>query len=314
MKLMKTVLGCVAGALLSVGAASAEDWEPNGTMRLQIAFGAGGSTDTMGRVLAQVMKENTGWNIIAENKTGGGGVAMFTAIANMPPRGQVIGLGVNEPILVNLAQRGDQMAFNLDSFDYIGTVARGQMAMVAATDAPYNDIASLVQHVKDNGAVAVAIESEGMKAVISTMAEQEGIDLNYVTSAGAAESLKMILGKQVQVAFGTGEELRYLESGDMKVLASASPVRLSHSPDALTFVEAGYNAFVDPVWYIATTVGTDQAALDALSAALNGALTDPRVVEIVKNTTKVDPVNLGPDGTKQMMVDGMANAKALSGN
>lgn len=314
MKITQTLLCLVAGAALSVSAASAADWTPDGTMRLQIAFGAGGSTDTMGRILAQTMKENTGWNIIAENKTGGGGVAMFTGIAKMPARGLVIGLGVNEPILVNLAKRGDKLAFNLDSFDYIGTVAKGQLAAVAAKDAPFNNLSSLVKYVKDNGPVAVAIETEGMKAMMDTVSKKESIKFNYVTSSGAAESLKMILGGQVQVAFGTGEELRYLDSGDMKVLASGGQARLSHSPDASTFIEAGYDAFVEPVWYVATTKGTDQAALDAIAAALDEALKDPKVIEIVKNTTKIEPVNFGPEGTKQMMIDGLENAIKLSGN
>jgi|TARA_B110000046_G_scaffold32095_1_gene34250 tripartite-type tricarboxylate transporter receptor subunit TctC len=34
----------------------------------------------MGRVLAKNIEEQTGWNVIAENKTGGGGMAMFTVI------------------------------------------------------------------------------------------------------------------------------------------------------------------------------------------------------------------------------------------
>lgn len=314
MKILQTILGIVAGATMAMtmSAASAADWKPNGTMRLQIAFGAGGSTDTMGRVLAQTMKEMTGWNIIAENKTGGGGVAMFTGIAKMPAKGLVIGLGVNEPILVNLAKRGDKMAFDLESFDYIGTVAKGQLAAVAAKDAPYNDLTSLVKHVKDNGPVAVAIETEGMKALMNAVSKKENIKFNYVTSSGAAESLKMILGGQVQVAFGTGEELRYLDSGDMKVLASGGQGRLSHSPDAPTFIEAGYDAFVEPVWYIATTKGTEPAALDAIATALDKALKAPKVIEIVKNMTKIDPVNFGPEGTKKMMVDGLANAINLT--
>ncbi len=48
----------------SIGA----DWEPSGDLKLQIGFGAGGSTDTMGRVLAKVMEEQSGWNIVTENK------------------------------------------------------------------------------------------------------------------------------------------------------------------------------------------------------------------------------------------------------
>jgi tripartite-type tricarboxylate transporter receptor subunit TctC len=103
MKLNKKIAGMVAGlAMIVSGAAFADDWKPNGTLRLQIGFGAGGSTDTMGRVIAKVMKEQTGWNIIAENKTGGGGVAMFTGISQRPATGNVIGMGVNMPIMINL--------------------------------------------------------------------------------------------------------------------------------------------------------------------------------------------------------------------
>ena len=310
----KNIMGLMAGAMLFAGASAAESWAPAGTLRLQIAFGAGGSTDTMGRVLAQVMKDQTGWNIIAENKTGGGGVAMFTGIANMPAKGTVLGLGVNEPILVNLVKRGDQMAFDLDSFDYIGTVARGQLSVVTASGAAYGDLAGLVRHVKENGPAAVAVETEGQRALLDAVSRAEGISFQYVTSAGAAESLKMVLGGQVQVAFASGEELRYLESGDMKVLASAGPVRLTHTPGAMTFVESGYNVFLDPVWYVATTAGTDPAALDALRAALDAALGDPRVIEIVTNMTKSDPVNLGAEGTRQMMVDGLAVTAKLAEN
>ena len=42
------------------GSANADDWKPDGVLSLQIGFGAGGSTDTMGRVLAKVMTDQTG--------------------------------------------------------------------------------------------------------------------------------------------------------------------------------------------------------------------------------------------------------------
>lgn len=313
MRIFRNLVMMAASAVLFAGTAVAADWKPSGTVRVQIAFGAGGSTDTMGRVVAQVMKEQTGWNIIAENKTGGGGVAMFTGIAKMPAKGLVLGLGVNEPILVNLAERGDKVAFNLDSFDYIGTVARGQLSMVSTSGSSFSDLASVVAKAKAGEKIAVAIEAAGQKALMNTVAKAEGVSFNYVTSAGAAESLKMVLGGQVQLAFASGEELRYLESGDMKVIASASPERLSHTPDAKTFIESGYDVFIDPVWYMATTVGTNPTALKALREALNNSLSDKRVVEIVKNMTKADPINLGAEGTKKMMVEGMAVAKKLAG-
>ena len=122
-----SLAGLLAVLCLALSGPANAAWKPDGVMTLHIRFGVGGSTDmidTMGRVLAKVIKDQTGWNIIAENKTGGGGVAMFTGIANMPPNGKVIGLGVNMPILVNFVRRGDEPGFDLESFEYFGTILR----------------------------------------------------------------------------------------------------------------------------------------------------------------------------------------------
>ena len=61
MKINSTIFGLVTSVLVAVsGSAFAADWKPDGTLKMQIGFGAGGSTDTMGRVLAKVMEEQTG--------------------------------------------------------------------------------------------------------------------------------------------------------------------------------------------------------------------------------------------------------------
>ncbi|NKB63094.1 MAG: hypothetical protein GKR95_13560 [Gammaproteobacteria bacterium] len=106
MKIANLISTTLFAMTLAFSPAQADDWKPSGPLKLQIGFGAGGSTDTMGRVIAKVMKEQTGWNVIAENKTGGGGVAMFTGIARMPAKGNVIGMGVNMPIMINIVKRG----------------------------------------------------------------------------------------------------------------------------------------------------------------------------------------------------------------
>ena len=96
----------------------AEDWSPKGSIKLQIGFGAGGSTDTMGRLVAAQVEENTGWNVVVENKPGGGGVAMLSGLMNAKPDGSTLGLAVNVPILLNLAKRGDKLPFKIDTYDY----------------------------------------------------------------------------------------------------------------------------------------------------------------------------------------------------
>ena len=86
MKIRAIIAGLVITAVaVFAGAATAKDWAPKGPLMFYIGFGAGGSTDTMGRVIGKVMKEQTGWNIVVENKPGGGGAAMFTKSPSLNP-------------------------------------------------------------------------------------------------------------------------------------------------------------------------------------------------------------------------------------
>ncbi len=312
MKLKNIFAVFAASAVLSLaGPVMAADWKPDGSLTMQIGFGAGGSTDTMGRVLAKVMEDQTGWNVIAENKTGGGGVAMFTGIAKMPPRGKVIGLGVSMPILVNLVRRGDELPFDLDSFDYLGTISKAELALVAAKDAPFDDLQGLVAYAKAQGSMPVAFGAPPQKLLMDVTARETGASFNMVSTKGGAETMKLILGGQVLAGFSSGEHFPHAEAGTMKVIAGGNAVRLSYAPEVGTFVEGGVNAYVDPYFYLATTAGTDPAAIKAISMAIENAMKSPEMIKIVNNAVKNPPLNLGADDTKTMMVEGLANVGVL---
>ncbi|MCB1357968.1 MAG: tripartite tricarboxylate transporter substrate binding protein [Maritimibacter sp.] len=312
MKLKSKILSFGAAALMALASpALAEDWAPDGPLTLEIGFGAGGSTDTLGRVLASVMEKNTGWNIVVENREGGGGVAMFTGLSQRPADGTVIGMGVSIPVLVQLVQRGDQLPFDIESFDYLGTVAVAELALVASKDAPFDDLEGLVAYSKENSGVAVATMAPPQVLMMKQTTAATDATFDLVTADGGAEVMKLILGGQVLAGFGSGEHFPYLESGDMKVIASANQARLSYAPDVKTFTESGVAAYVDPVFFLAMPKGTDPAALEAIAAAMDEAIGSPEVAEIVANAVKGTPKNLGPEGAHQMMVDGLANAKVL---
>lgn len=306
------LLALGAAAMMAFAApAVAEDWAPDGPLTIQIGFGAGGSTDTMGRVLAKAMEEATGWSIVVENKPGGGGVAMFTGLSQMPPRGKIIGMGVSIPVLVQLVQRGDQLPFDQDSFDYLGTIAKAELALVASKDAPFDDLEGMLAYAKQQGQLPVATMAPPQVLIMKATSKVKGADFNLVTADGGAEVMKLILGGQVLAGFASGEHFPYLESGDMKVIASANQSRLSYAPDVKTFVENGVNAFVDPVFFLAMTKGTDPAAVKAIAAAIDDAIKTPEIAEIVQNAVKGAPLNMGPEGTHKMMVDGLDAAKVL---
>ena len=314
MKLKSKIAGLVlAAATAFAGAASAEDWAPSGSLMFQIGFGAGGSTDAMGRVIAKVMEEQTGWNIVVENKPGAGGVAMFTGISKSEPNGQVIGMGVSTPILLQLVTRPDQLPFKVDDFDYLSSVARGELAIVALKDAPFDDLESLVEYAKANGPVPVAMNAKPHKLVLGSVGKATGAEFQFVNTKGGAESMKLLLGGQVMVSYAGGSHAAYLESGDVKMIAVANADRHAYAPDVKTVAEQGYGVYLDPYFYIATTKGTDPAIVKALSNAISNALTSDEVVEIVRNAAKTSVLNFDPEATRAMMVDGLPVIEKLVG-
>lgn len=312
MRIKSTILALGAATLVTlVTPAFAQDWKPDGSLTIQIGFGAGGSTDVMGRVLADVMEENTGWNIVVENKPGGGGVAMFTGLSQMPAERNVVGMGVSIPVLVQLVQRGDQLPFDVDSFDYLGTIAKAELALVASTDAPFDDLEGMIAYSKEKSGIPIATMAPPQVLIMKQTTAASGATFDLVTADGGAEVMKLILGGQVLAGFGSGEQFPYMESGDMKVIAGANQTRLSFAPDTKTFIESGVDSYVDPIFFLAMTKGTDPAAVNAISAAIDAAIQSPKVVEIVQNAVKGAPINMGVDGTKKMMEDGLKNAKVL---
>ena len=302
--------GIVAGLALTFASTAQAEWAPKGPLTIEIGFGAGGSTDTMGRIVAKVMKEQTGWNVIAENKPGGGGIAMFTGIANRPADGLTIGLGVNMPILVNLVTRPGEMAFDLDSFDYLGTAGRAQLAMIARADAPFDDVAGLVEYAKANNA-PIAFDAKPQELAMRQVMQAAGVEFQLLSTKGGAENVPLILGGQAIAGFEAGAHRPFLEAGQHKMIASMNNTRHNYAPDTPTLVEQGYPIYVDPVFFFPAAKGTPDDARDALIKALANALASEEVATVVQNSLKSPILNMGPEGTEAMLRDGLANVGQL---
>lgn len=311
MKLRVLFAGIITWLLIAVAAQA--DWKPSGPITLQIGFDAGGETDTLGRVIAKEMESQTDWNIVVKNKPGGGGIAMFTGLAVTKPDGQTLGMGVNMPILVNLVLRGDKLPFNLDSFDYLATVARAQVALVAKSDAPFNDLKGLIEYSKANGGALVAFDAKPQELLMKYVDNQTGAGFKLISTKSSAETIQNLLGGHVVASFAAGAHIPYIESGDLKMIASANATRHGYAPDTPTVVEQGYDIYVDPYFFIAAPAGLPADTKAALSKALHNAINSDAAKKAIINAMKTDPSDLGPDGTQKMLADGVGNVKKLFG-
>ena len=76
----------VMGSPALVQAQNVGDW-PKGPVRIIVPFPPGGSTDPVARIIQAKLIENTGWNIVVENKPGGSGVVGASVAAKSAPDG-----------------------------------------------------------------------------------------------------------------------------------------------------------------------------------------------------------------------------------
>lgn len=298
-------------SLLFSSLTMASDWSPNGPITLKIGFGPGGATDVIGRVIASAIEENEGWNVIVENKPGGGGVAMLSGLAHDNADGMNIGLGVTLATVMNIATRGDRLPFNLDSFDYIGTIVGGPIAIIVPADAPYNTFSEFVEQSKANGGYLVGFDGGPQKLIINAINADTGANMVAVSHKSGAEQIQSLLGGQIQAGFGAGAHIEYLKSGDLKMLAVATNIHQPYSPETTTLIEQGFNYSLDPYFYLTAPKGLPKKVKEALVSALNKALTSKPVTELIENTMKTEAHNLGPEGTKTELNHSLATMKKL---
>ena len=311
MKTKSLLVGVAALCLiLSPVMGLTEDWSPKGSIKLLVGFGAGGSTDTMGRLVAAQVEENTGWNVVVENKPGGGGVAMLSGLMNEKPDGSTLGLAVNVPILLNLAKRGDKLPFKIDTFDYIGTITKGEVALVARSDAPFDDINAVIALAKKKK-LAVSFDAMPQQMIMSAVSNQAGVEFKFVKHKSGAEQIQSILGGHVDVGCPAGAHIKYLESGDLKMIAAFGKDRFSYATDTKTLIESGYNFYLDPYYYLVAPKGLPANVKATLAKVFDKAIHADKVKTALFNTLKAQPYNLGPDGTFKMLSDGVTDIKTV---
>lgn len=309
---MLVAASVTAFALLSQANAALAEWSPQQPIQMLIGFNEGGGADALARLVADNIEETRGWTVVPINRGGAGGGVMASLLKNARPDGHTIGMGVtttfsNNPFF------SEGMDYRPDDFDFLGTIARSQMVIVARTDAPFDTLEELAETARERGSLTIASIGPDMERVADMIAEHYDIDLRVVPTRGGAEVLTQVLGGHVDAGFNGGAHHQYIRSGDMKVVVNLNAEPLMLTPDVASLRDHGIDYATNIFFQFQAPAGLSEEVHEALRAAIDDAVNSDAVRRLAGDRMEMQLGNLGPEALTELIMDDARIAARLAG-
>ncbi len=292
---LKALLAVVAFA--AVGATHAQAY-PDRPIKLIITYPAGGSTDTVGRVVGGKLAEVLGQPVVIDNKGGASGTLGASIAAKSPADGYTLMLAAGAHALAESVIANLQYSLARD-FVPVALVAQSGYLLVANPSVPANSVSELVALAKSRpGKLNFASTGVGSTphlamALFNSLTDTTMANIPY---KGDTPAIADLIGGQVDVGFvGTSSVSPHVASGKLKALAVSTEKRTAAAPQLPTVAEAGVKGYEFSTWWgIVAPAGTPRAVVDKLSSALEQVVASPEVKERFKGLG-VDAVYMRSD-------------------
>ena len=203
----KRAAGVVASAALLAALPSyAQQKYPDRTITMVVPFGAGGSTDIVGRIAADAMSKVLGVSMIIENKGGAGGTIGAQAAANAAPDGYTITMSTTSTHVVG-PLTVETVKYNpIKDFEHIGMIAETPYVLVISPKFAVNSVKELIDYAKKNpGKLNYGSAGQGSTTHLAGLMflDATGTKMEHVPYKSNADSTKAVMTDEVQVLFGS---------------------------------------------------------------------------------------------------------------
>lgn len=280
----RSLLGAAAAFVALGSAALAQATKPEGTVTLVVPFAAGGTTDTIARLIADNLQTQWGSAVVVENKPGAGGVIATQAVAQGKEDGTQIlftdiGVALNEVTM-------DALPYELETaLRPVIAVGEWPLAVVVGSNTGIESMADLVaKSTEGNLAFGTFGPRSSPHLAVELLKSLTGAKFNVAHFKGVSPVLQAMASGEVQVSvFGVGAAAAEVGKGTMKVLAVDYKSDLM--PEVPTYAEAGVEGMRSIAWWgVFAPAGTPDETVAGLNAAINESLESPAVTEwLAKN-------------------------------
>jgi tripartite-type tricarboxylate transporter receptor subunit TctC len=279
-------LAVLAGTLAAGAAvprARAQERFPDRAPRIVVPYAAGTATDLAARQLAGVLGDFLGHRPVIENRGGAGGIVGAEAVARSTPDGYTMLFAGSQTHAINISLYRRLPYDPVADFTPIARLASQPMVLVVPSQLPVRSVAELVALAKSRpGQINYASSGIGTTAHLSGSAlrVQAGIEITHVPYSSGALLFAGLLNNETSLMFYPWQPLKpHVESGRLRVLATAGAARAPFLPDAPTMEEAGFAGFVATSWFgMFGPAGVPADRVNILAEAIRRTLEHPDIV------------------------------------
>jgi tripartite-type tricarboxylate transporter receptor subunit TctC len=301
MKRLLLLLGFLA---LPLAAAAQYPGKP---IRAIVAFGVGGATDVIARIVAASLSQSLGQPVVIDNRPGADGIVAGNELVKAAPDGYTLFFGTSTQISAIQSLRKNVPFDPIADMTPIGGIGVNSFFWVVHPDVPAKTLKELAAYGRANPDKLTAGSSSATGTIAPTLlATAENFKMPVILYKSETTALNDILGGRIQLMLITGTLAQHVRDGKVRGLATLLPQRSKALPDLPTHAESGIAPFPGIPWMgLFGPAKMPKDVVDRLSKELLATLAKPEVrTQIERQAMEINP--LSPEGMGALAKDQVA--------
>jgi len=244
----------ISAAAFAVGSLGSPAWAqgswPTGrAITYMVPFPAGGTTDTLGRLISQKLGTVLGTSVVVENRGGAGGSVGSEVASRAAPDGYTLLGGTISSHAINVSLYPKIGYDPVKSFVPITLIGTNPVVLVVPASSPYKSLQDVLAASKAKpGGLSSASAGTGTSQhlALELLAYKSGVKFTHVPYKGSGPAIQDTIGGQVDMMFDTTVVAApHIQSGKLRALAVTSARRVPSLPDVPTVAESGVAGLTD---------------------------------------------------------------------
>src|SRR5882724_8728724 len=276
----EAIAGCGGGLAMLTGLpAFAQAAYPSRTVKMIVPFPPGGTTDFLGRLVADRLKTGLGATVIVENKPGAGSTLAAEQVARGEPDGYTLLMATSTTLAINKTLYKKLAYDPVKDFAPVALVAGVPFALIVNPQVPAKTLSEFIAYAKSMPGLAYGSAGNGSPQHLGAemLKTAAGLDIRHVPYRGSVPAMFDVISGHIPfMVMDLQPALQQIREGKVRVLGVTTPKRVASAPDIPTLAEGGLAGFELVAWQgVVAPAGLSRTIVDELAAQIGKLVADP---------------------------------------